>query len=112
MDLLTDTFAKGKGMLLLSGHFGNWEYLAYSAGLFTGIPVTIIIQPQKNKYADAIMNSYRTKSGNSVISMYSAARTIVKVLGSGGALALLADQSATEDERHFRRIFRKTCRYL
>jgi KDO2-lipid IV(A) lauroyltransferase len=101
IDLLTVPYAKGKGLIMLSGHLGNWEFLAYSAGLFTGISVAIIVQPQKNKYADKIMNEYRTKSGNSVVSMYTAARKIVSVLSSGGALALLADQSATEDKDIF-----------
>jgi len=103
--LIKDMYNRGKGLILLSGHFGNWEFLAYSAGLFSKLPITVIVKPQKNKFADVILNQYRIKGGNKVISMYNAAREIVKTLGKGGIVALLADQSATKDKDIFVEFF-------
>lgn len=102
---IKQTYAKGRGLIFLSGHYGNWEYMAYNVGQQTGIPITIIVKPQKNVYADQLMNKYRTSGGNEIISMYSAARTIVKALLEKKALALLADQSATEDKDLFVNFF-------
>jgi KDO2-lipid IV(A) lauroyltransferase len=96
--MINELHSRGKGVILLSGHFGNWELLAYSAGLFSGLPALIIVKPQKNKVADDLLNSYRMQRGNSVISMYNAAFTIFKQLKKGGVVALLADQSATKDK--------------
>jgi KDO2-lipid IV(A) lauroyltransferase len=98
IDMINELHSRGKGVILLSGHFGNWELLAYSAGLFSGLPALIIVKPQKNQVADELLNSYRTQRGNSVISMYNAAFTIFKQLKKGGVVALLADQSATKDK--------------
>ena len=41
LELIEEVYSRGKGVLFLSGHFCNWEYLAYSVGLFTNIPVLI-----------------------------------------------------------------------
>ncbi|MFA6570899.1 MAG: hypothetical protein WCT77_06635 [Bacteroidota bacterium] len=101
INLIKELNSLGKGLILLSGHYGNWEILAYTAGLFTDIPVLIVVKPQKNKYVDTVLNEFRVRAGNAVVSMYSAARTIVGTIRKGGTLALLADQSATADRDLF-----------
>jgi len=93
-DLFSKINARGKGMLLLSGHFGNWELLALTAGAFSKIPITIVVKPQKNKFVDEKLNSYRTMHGNKIIPMSKAARVIIKALKNNQAVAILADQSA------------------
>lgn len=98
IELINEVHSRGKGLILLSGHFGNWEYLAYSGGLFSGIPFTIIIKPQSNIFIDRIMNKYRTQAINKIVDMNKSARTIVKELLNGGAIALLADQSASPEK--------------
>jgi len=85
---------RDKGMILMSGHFGNWEFTSYAVGLYHDIPVSMIVKHQKNKYVDAIINEYRTKGGNQVVFMDNAARAIVKTIRSGGVVAIIADQSA------------------
>lgn len=101
IELLKELHERGRGLILLSGHFGNWELLAYSAGLFSKIPITIIVKPQQNIHADRLLNTYRTQRGNQVISMHNAARTIIQKLRAGEAIALLADQSATSNKDIF-----------
>ncbi|MFP4528178.1 MAG: lysophospholipid acyltransferase family protein [Candidatus Kapaibacterium sp.] len=101
ISLLSEVFNRGRGLILLSGHFGNWELLAHSAGLFTGIPITIIVKPQRNRHADDLLNKYRTLHGNRIVSMYKAARAIIQELSRHNAIALLADQSATRDRDVF-----------
>jgi KDO2-lipid IV(A) lauroyltransferase len=97
-EMIQNVYSRNRGVVLLSAHFGNWEFLAYSCGLFTKLPVLIIVKPQQNKYSDKILNKYRTQAGNEVISMYQAARALVNKIRAGGMIAMLADQSATEDK--------------
>ena len=97
-ELIINKYKEGKGLILLSGHFGNWELLAYTAGLFSKIPILMIAKPQKNSSSNKIINKYRTRSGNKVISMYNSAREIIKTLQIGGTIAMLPDQSATSDK--------------
>lgn len=98
IELIKEVHSRGKGMILLSGHFGNWELVAYTVGMFSGIPTTAIVKPQKNKYADKILNEYRTNETNTIVNMHKSARIVVQTLRSGMPVCILADQSATRDK--------------
>jgi len=98
LDLITETYHRGNGLILLSAHFGNWEFAAFTAGFFTGIPLKIIVKEQQNTIADRILNKYREMAGNEVIYMDKAARKIVNSLLNKECLAILADQRATKDK--------------
>ena len=112
IELINNIKKRNKGIIFLSGHFGNWELLAYSIGVFTDLPITIIVKPQSNTFIDSLLNNYRTSRSNKIVSMYSAARTIISVITKGEVIALLADQSATEDKDLYIDFFgRKTATY-
>ena len=92
-ELLTEAHRLGKGMVLLSGHFGNWELIASGVPRITGIPFSIIVQTQANKLIDRYINGLRCMYGNSVIPMGISVRGIIKTLAEGGVIAIAPDQS-------------------
>ncbi|MBI2794992.1 MAG: lysophospholipid acyltransferase family protein [Ignavibacteria bacterium] len=94
IELVRDRHQRGLPSILISGHFGNWEYLAIAAGIEIGAPITVVVHPQSNKIVDGELNTYRSKFGNVLVSMHDAARTIVRTLHSGGTIAFLVDQYA------------------
>ena len=83
----------GRGMVWLSGHFGNWELIALGVARLTGIPVSIIVQTQANKLIDRVINGHRCLFGNIVIPMGMPVRGIIKTLSEGGVIAIAPDQS-------------------
>lgn len=89
-----DRSSRGQASILLSGHYGNWEYLAMAAGVEISAPVTIVAHPQKNAAVDRDLNAYRAQFGNVIVPMYDAARALVKALTQGGTVAFLVDQHA------------------
>ena len=95
IELINEVNSRGKGTLILSGHYGNWEYLAYSASILSGQAQNLIVKAQKNKKLDKILNEYRSKSGNRLIPMNKAAFEIVRIFKNKGMVALLADQAAS-----------------
>jgi len=95
--MVQDRHQRGEASILLSAHFGNWEYLAMAAGIRIGGPVTIVAHPQKNAEADRELNAYRTRFGNVIVPMHDAARPLVQALTRGGTVAFLADQHAHPD---------------
>jgi len=101
IELIRQKFDEGKGVILLSGHYGNWEFLAYSVYVYLKLPVLIVVKPLSNYVLDKIVNKYRTRLGNNVVSMYESAFKVVRTLKEGGIIALLADQSATKDRDIF-----------
>lgn len=80
--------------VMVAAHFGNWELLAMAVGIAMQHPLTMVVHPQKNASADRILNSYRRKYGNILVPFRDAARTLMRTLQDGGAVAFLADQHA------------------
>ncbi|GAB1430559.1 lysophospholipid acyltransferase family protein [Ignavibacteria bacterium] len=101
IELLREKYLENRGLILLSGHFGNWEWLAYSAGLFADIPITIVVKPQRNRRITELLNNNRRRAGNNVVQFDKAAKTIISTLKNGGAIALLADQAADAERDVF-----------
>lgn len=97
LDVVAERARNGLPSILLSGHFGNWEYLAMAAGVCLHKPLTIVVHPQHNAYLDAELNTIRTRFGNIVVPMHKAARTLVRTIQEGGIVAFLADQHASAD---------------
>lgn len=106
-DQLIDIHRQGKGIILLSAHYGNWELMAYAGREWLGFDMLIPVKILKNYYVDRFTNSIRTGNGNKIVNMDHAAWTIIKTLKSGGALALLGDQAANESTDIFVKFFNK-----
>lgn len=97
VELFKKLHSENKGVILLSAHFGNWEIGALAGEFQLGSKYLIIVEHQANDYINSEMNKIRTRFGNSVVSRYKAAREIVKALQRGEVIALIADQSASEN---------------
>lgn len=100
-ELFSICAARGRGLLLLSAHYGNWEWLACAAGLTLrrlGIPVTVIVKRQANAAADAWLNLYRQRWGNRTVELERAAWAIGRAFQRREAVALLADQRAAPEQ--------------
>ena len=98
LDDFYNIYNRNKGFIYVSGHFGNWELMAYSFGIYTNIPVTIVVKKQSNTLLNKYLNKMRVNSGNKIVDMHSAAIELVKALRNKEGIALLADQSATSDK--------------
>ncbi|NTW52400.1 MAG: lysophospholipid acyltransferase family protein [Chlorobiaceae bacterium] len=87
------------GAVLVSAHYGNWELMALAFGLMVH-PMTIIVKRLRNNRLDLKMNEYRTMRGNSIVYDEYALREGLRLLEAGGILAILGDQSDS-NERYF-----------
>lgn len=91
-DVVTDAFSRNKGLILLSGHFGNWEYLAMSMAVKVSIPFTVIVKDQRNGFVSKWLNAMRTKYNNKIVLLGPSIRQIYKELKEKNIVALVADQ--------------------
>ncbi len=91
---LEEAKAKGKGIIGLGLHFGNWEYIGYYLSL-KGFPITDFALPLNDPIADELINKLRKKFGLRIIqSSSSFLRTCVETLKMNEILGLIADQYA------------------
>jgi len=83
----------GRPLLIVTGHFGNWELAGYALGLvgFTG---HAIARPLDNPYLDDFLRSFREKTGQKLLAKHGDFDNMEKLLAEGGVLATLADQDA------------------
>jgi len=98
LETIRERQRKGLPNILLTAHYGNWEYGAMAAGIHLGAPISIVYHPQSNASADRILSGYRSKFGNVLIPMGSAARTMVKLLSSGGTIGVIVDQHGVAEK--------------
>jgi len=96
--------ARGKGVLVATGHFGNWELSAF-AHAYLAAPMHIVVRPIDNPRIDALVETRRKLSGNRAIAKKDAARGILRALAAGHAVGVLIDQNTTPDQGVFIEFF-------
>ena len=79
--------------LIVTAHFGNFEVAGYVLGLL-GFPTYTVARTLDNPHLDRFLNRFRGQTGQYIIPKNGGYDQIVDVLGSGGAMTLLADQYA------------------
>jgi len=95
-DFLLRTRDKGKGAVMVSAHFGNWELLGLCTGMLIA-PLTIVVKRLRNRAIDRKINQWRSLRGNKMVYASKAPRVALSTLRQGGLLTLLADQSDPDE---------------
>jgi len=89
--------AKGKGVLLVTGHCGNWELLAVAAS-YKVSNISVVARPLDNPYLNRLIERARARYGNRVISKKGALREILSTFRKGGVVGILMDQAVLSEE--------------
>ena len=87
--------ARGKGMILLAAHFGNWELLARRAAL-EGYEFAVIARQSHDPEFNKITDSIRADGGYIVLPRGDSPRAILRRLRSNGIVAILPDQKSED----------------
>ncbi|HUM03451.1 MAG TPA: lysophospholipid acyltransferase family protein, partial [Thermoanaerobaculia bacterium] len=92
-ETVRSALAAGRGLFLLTAHFGNWEYSALATAAI-GVPVAVIARPMDNPLLETFLRRFRERNGNTVVYKTEAAREMLRILKHGGTIGILADQHA------------------
>ena len=92
--------ARGRGVFLLSAHFGSWEIGALAVGLLSE-PIASIVRPLDNPLLEAELARRRTRFGNRLIAKKEAARDVLKAMRANETVAILIDQNVLERDAVF-----------
>ncbi len=88
---------KGKGVIFITGHCGNWDLMAvYVSMVLTR--AKIIARKQNNEFLNRFIVRTREKYGNDIIYKQGALRQILTALKKNETVALLMDQSVIKSE--------------
>ena len=94
-ELLEEAAREGRGIMVVSGHLGNWEVGA--AGVVArGFPMDIVVARQRNRRFDRYLTRARERLGVNVIPRGDAPRGVLESLGEGRVVGLMGDQDARQ----------------
>jgi len=92
-DNIKTIMEKGKGAIILTAHFGNWEIASLAASL-NGYIMSVFAREQKYERLNNLLNEFRQSTGCRVITKGFSAKDIIKALHNNGIIAMLSDQDA------------------
>jgi Kdo2-lipid IVA lauroyltransferase/acyltransferase len=84
---------KDRGVIMLTGHYGNWEVLGYAMATL-GFHTTSIARPMDNPYVNEWLLGVRERQGQRIIAKKGATEEVTAVLEQHGAVGFIADQNA------------------
>jgi KDO2-lipid IV(A) lauroyltransferase len=88
---------RGRGLLIISAHFGSWE-LAPAVALCLNTPLHVIVRPLDSPALQRLAEIYRQCCGYHAIARHAALAEGLKVLRRGEIVAVLMDQSSLRHE--------------
>jgi KDO2-lipid IV(A) lauroyltransferase len=83
----------GRSVLIVTGHFGNWELAGYALGLL-GFRTHAVARPLDNPFLDDFLRRFREKTGQKLLAKHGDFVQMQQLLDNGGVIATLGDQDA------------------
>jgi Kdo2-lipid IVA lauroyltransferase/acyltransferase len=96
--------ARGKGVLVLTGHLGGWELSSFYHSLM-GHPMGMVIRRLDNRLLDDYVNRIRCLHGNRVLHKDDFARGLLTAMRAGETVGILMDTNMTPPQGVFVRFF-------
>ncbi len=104
-ELITECVAAKQSVILLTAHFGNWEWLSLAASAHFGITIDVVYQRQKVEAIDTFLREARGRFGNRFIPREEFIFHMMNLADQARAYALIADQTPKhkQDPKHWTR---------
>ena len=96
--------ARGKGVLVLTGHLGAWEMSGFYHSLMCH-RMGVVIRRLDNRLLDEYVNNIRCLRGNHVLHKDDFARGLLSAMHAGQAVGILMDTNMTPPQGVFVRFF-------
>lgn len=93
MERIRDAAKSGRGTILLTAHFGDWEMSSLVSSV-VGFPIMVLVREQKMKRLNELLNRLRESNGCKVIRKGMDVKNIIKALRENNIVGILADQDA------------------
>jgi KDO2-lipid IV(A) lauroyltransferase len=92
--------ARGKGVLIVTGHLGAWELSSFYHSLM-GHPMGMVIRRLDNRRLDEFVNGIRCLHGNRILPKDDFARGLLRAMRAGQTVGILMDTNMTPPQGAF-----------
>lgn len=89
---------RGKGLIFLTGHCGNWELVALAYARLFNSSMSVVARRQNNPYLNRMVERMRMHYDNRVIYKDNALKSMMAVIRKDGVIGLLVDQAVFPEE--------------
>lgn len=93
-------YARRKGVLFLTAHFGGWELSAFAHSLH-GHWLNVVMRPMDNPYLNRMIERYRTMHGNKTVNKDDFVRGLLAAMKAGETVGILMDTNMTPPQGVF-----------
>lgn len=100
-DWLTQFHKEGKSIIIVMGHYGNWEWGGPGFSLYTPYQLVVVYRPLSNPYFERMMTGMRTKFNTRIVPVNNVLRDMVASRKQVTATALIADQNASPETAYW-----------
>jgi KDO2-lipid IV(A) lauroyltransferase len=101
IELINEKVRNGKGLILLTAHFGNWEFIiSYLAPKFEGI-FNILVKPQRNPFITKWLEETRYVARTKIIPIGVSVKSIYQALNNKEVVLIAGDQRGHKDGPRF-----------
>lgn len=96
--LLQNYYDEGKDVILVLGHYGNWEWGLLAASLICDHEMVGIYKPLSSSFWNQQIKKLRSKFGATLVSMKESARFVLKQGDNPRIIGVIGDQTPTKNE--------------
>lgn len=96
-EIFEEILNQKKSLILLTAHFGNWEYGALAIGLKYNFSMSVLAKRQSNEFVTNFMSDIRTRFGNKEIFTGSSVKELYKALLEKEIIGVVGDQRGSID---------------
>ena len=101
-EILRDYAARKQSVVVVLGHFGNWELAGARYSAEPGLPQLYVIHhPLQNKHFDRLMHRMRTRHGTMLYTMRETSKAMFRDQHLNTATAFIADQTPAPERAYW-----------
>lgn len=98
-EILDKYYDKNQGVIVAAGHFGNWEWGAFSAAYYTKNTIVGLYKPLANRYIDKYVIKSRASAGTILVPLKKTHSYFEKYAGKPSVFLMATDQSPSNKSR-------------
>jgi Kdo2-lipid IVA lauroyltransferase/acyltransferase len=92
-EAFSQAIKKGRGVFILTGHFGNWEFMSAATVLRFNIDSGVVVRPADFAPADKLLKSLRSRFGTEIIPKKRAMKKLLAAKKENKVIGILLDQN-------------------
>lgn len=100
LEKIEKALQKGRGVLLITAHYGNWELLHAALG-HRGYPIELVVRRLDSPLFEEFVKWVRSRSGVNIVYKVKAMLPLVRRLNANSIAMILIDQNSVRQEGVF-----------